>query len=210
MLVLDTFNLEAGERALCAEAIRCGNLRRAADLLGIHPEKLRRRMTRYGLVLPDEGNLALMRSGTVAFASAFLREFSSAGIDVSEYASSGLVYAEVASWLSFVHPTVVGAQDVARGLVASVHAQALDTFEVQQLADVIERRSAPAVEYVDAVRWSIIKAEEALIRAKLLGLRSGLGWEKIHARLESIDPRLARRFRARHTFLREMMEEARR
>ena len=100
-------------------------------------------------------------------------------------------------------------RDIARGFVASVHAQALDSFEVQQLADLIDRRSAPAIEYVDAARWSIITAEEAIIRVRLLGLRSTLGWEKIHARLELIDPRLARRFRARHMFLHDMAAQLR-
>jgi hypothetical protein len=207
MLILDSFLVKEAERALCAEAIRCGDLHQAAKLLGISPMALQRRMARYGLLLPQQGSQAMMSGAAIAFAAAFLREVANIGLDVSTFPSHRLAYVEVASWARFVHPTIPGCEDIVRGLVASVHAQGLDAFDVQHLADAIERRSASAIEYVDAVRWSVMKAEEAAIRARLRNIRPNTGWEQLHARLRRVDPRLARRLRMRHSFLRDMRAE---
>lgn len=202
MLLLDSFNLEAGERALCAEALRCGSLSGAAMLLGISSLALRRRMAKYGLRF-DRAERAMMTSKALAFGAATLRALARSGLDVRDYAAHATLYRDVARSIPLVRPTIPGAVDLARGLVASVHAQALDAEDLLRLARLIRRRSPAAVEYIDAVRWSTTESEEAAIRAKLGRLRRKR-WTVIYESLARVDARLARRLRLRHCFLRDV------
>jgi transcriptional regulator of acetoin/glycerol metabolism len=56
-LTLDSFNLTAGERLLCAAALSvAGNIVEAAKLLGITRHALKRRMVKHKIGVPRRGN----------------------------------------------------------------------------------------------------------------------------------------------------------